>query len=183
MFGRSRYGPSACVFFVMGLFACGPVTSSLSAIVPSGIDLSGIWLLDEKQSDSPPDVSATLLREKAAEIEGKGSNSLASIYFAAHDFPVIAAPQLAIEQDSASIGISYGEGQHRDWVWGLQTRSEWQVDVGWDQTKLVIKSMVSHTFGVEHYQLQADRETLVVEVTIRAGGDRETYKRTYVKLR
>ena len=163
------------------LSSCGPATSSLNSSVPSGIDLTGIWVLDEGRSDSPPDQSAALQREKAAEIQGKSSNSLASMFFVVQDFPVVSANRLAIEQDADSIGISYGDGQHRDLIWGLQTRSEWRIDAGWEHTKLIVKSDVSHTSAVERYQLQSDGNTLVVDVSVRAGGDRETYRRTYVR--
>lgn len=162
--------------------SCGPASSTLSGVVPYGIDLSGVWILDAASSDSPPDNSAALLRLKAAEIEGKRSDSLGSIVYATQDFPVIAAERLSIEQDSSSIGISYGDGQHRDLIWGLQTRAEWKIDAGWEQTRLVIKSVVSHTTGIERYQLESGGETLLVDVSIRAGPDRRSFRRTYTRL-
>ena len=161
--------------------SCGPATSSLSSVVPYGIDLSGVWILDESRSDSPPDNEAALQRLKAAEIEGKRSDSFGSIIYATQDFPVISAERLTIEQDNSSIGISYGDGQHRDLIWGLQNRAEWKVDAGWEQSRLVVKSLVSHTSGVERYQLGVDGEILVVEVSVRAGPDRRSFRRTYTR--
>lgn len=163
------------------LISCGPATSSLSGVVPYGVDLTGVWILDESRSDEPPDNTEALQRLKAAEIEGKRSDSFGSIIYAAQDFPVIAASRLAIDQDESSIGISYGDGQHRDLIWGLQTRAEWKIDAGWEQTRLVVKSVVSHTSGTERYQLEADGNTLVVNVAVRAGPDRKSFRRTYTK--
>ena len=165
------------------LLGCGPASSSLSAVVPFGIDLTGMWVLDEARSDAPPDQEAALQRIKAEEIEGKQSSNLGSILYAAQDFPVISSQRLVIEQDATSIGISYGDGQHRDLIWGLQTRAEWKIDAGWEQNRLVVKSVVSHTTGTEKYQLQAGGETLVVDIAIRAGPDRRSFRRTFDKAR
>ena len=164
------------------LVNCGPASSSLSSVVPYGVDLTGIWVLDEARSDAPPNTDAALQRLKAAEIEGKRSDSFGSIIYATQDFPVISAERLTIEQDQSSIGISYGDGQHRDLIWGLQTRAEWKIDAGWEQTRLVVKSMVSHTTGIERYQLQSDGDTLVVDVSVRAGPDRRSFRRTFSKM-
>ena len=166
---------------VIVLASCGPPTTSLGTVVPFGFDLTGSWLVDEAQSDEAPDANAMLQREKSAEIEGKKSDSLASMYFLIRDFPIVSARRLTIEQDAESIGISYGEGQHRDLVWGLQSRAQWQLDAGWEGSHLVVKSVVSHSSVVERYQLQQDRTTLVVDVAVRAGGQRETYRRIFVK--
>ena len=163
------------------IVGCGPATSSLGSVVPPGIDLTGIWLLDSERSDAPPDTSEARERLKAIEIEGKKTAPLGSILYAAQDFPVISAERLAIEQDDRSIGISYGDGQHRDLVWGLQSRSEWKIDAGWDQARLIVRSAVSHTSGTERYQLAEDGKTLVVTVAIRAGPDRQSFRRTYFK--
>ena len=180
-----RVNRMACAVLVVSsvywAVSCGPASSSLSAVVPYGIDLTGVWILDEARSDAPPDNAAALQRLKAAEIEGKRSDSFGSIVYATQDFPVIAADRLSIEQDSSSIGISYGDGQHRDLIWGLQTRAEWKIDAGWEQTRLVIKSVVSHTTGIERYQLDSDSETLLVDVSIRAGPDRRSFRRTYTR--
>ncbi len=165
----------------MWVVSCGPATSSLSSVVPFGVDLSGVWVLDEARSDAPPDNEAALQRLKAAEIGGKRSDSFGSIIYATQDFPVIAADRLSIDQDSSSIGISYGDGQHRDLIWGLQTRAEWKVDAGWEQSRLVVKSVVSHTSGIERYQLGSNGETLLVDISIRAGPDRRSFHRTYTR--
>ena len=164
--------------FIVG---CGPATSSLGSVVPPGIDLTGIWVLDAERSNPPPDPADARERLKAIEIEGKKTAPLGSILYATQDFPVIAAERLAIEQDASSIGISYGDGQHRDLVWGLQTRSEWKIDAGWHQSKLFVKSAVSHTSGSERYELDAAGETLFVTVEIRAGPDRSSFRRTFTK--
>ena len=166
----------------LSLIGCGPASSSLSSIVPYGVDLTGVWVLDKSRSDEPPDNSEALQRLKAAEIEGKRSVSFGSILYATQDFPVIAAERLAIDQDDSSIGISYGDGQHRDLIWGLQTRAEWKVDAGWEQRQLVVKSVVSHTSGTERYQLESAGNVLVVNVAIRAGPDRRSFRRTYTKV-
>ena len=167
----------------MFVVSCGPASSSLSSVVPYGVDLSGVWILDELRSDAPPDNAEALRRLKVAEIEGKRSDSFGSIIYATQDFPVIAAERLSIEQDSSSIGISYGDGQHRDLIWGLQTRAEWKVDAGWEQAGLVVKSIVSHSSGTERYQLGSDGDTLLVDVSIRAGPDRRSFRRTYTRFR
>lgn len=172
-----------CALTCVTLFlaACGPPTSSLGLIVPYGVDLTGTWVLDESRSDAPLDTEAALLRAKAAEIDGKKANSQTSLYFAVQDFPVVQTSRMTIEQDADSIGISYGEGQYRDLIWGLQTRSQWRVDAGWDQSRFVVKSVVSHSSAVEKYALQPDAQTLVVDIAIRAGKEREMIRRIFVK--
>lgn len=170
------------LFALVGaLLGCGPPTSSLGGTTPAGVDLSGIWLLDQSRSDEPPDRKTAMQEAKANEIDGKRNNALSSMLFAAQDFPVISAERLVIEQDADSIGISYGEGLHRDLIWGLQTRAEWRIDAGWDSAHLVVKSLVSHTSATERYQVQSDGSELVVEVTIRSASSREHFKRTYVR--
>ena len=180
-----QLGKKECIPFVvctaLWLVNCGPASSSLSSVVPYGVDLTGVWVLDEARSDAPPNTEAARQRLKAAEIEGKRSDSFGSIIYATQDFPVISADRLTIEQDDSSIGISYGDGQHRDLIWGLQTRAEWKIDAGWEQARLVVKSVVSHTSGTERYQLGSDGKTLLVDVSIRAGPDRRSFRRTYTR--
>ena len=164
------------------LFGCGAPTSTLGGTTPAGIDLTGVWILDSARSDEPPDREKAMQKAKAEEIDGKRNNALSSMLFAAQDFPVISAERMVIEQDVDSIGISFGEGLHRDLIWGLQTRAEWRIDAGWDNSYLVVKSMVSHTSATERYQLRADGKELVVDVTIRSASSREHFKRTYTRL-
>ncbi len=171
----------AFAFFTGLLVGCGPSGSAFNIVVPPGIDLSGIWVLDKALSDAQPDRSKAQQRQKAAEIKGKSVNVLGSMFFAAQDFPVISADRISIEQDDESIGISYGDGQHRDLIWGLQKRASWKIDAGWERGRLIVQSMTSHTSGIERYQLRSDGEILLVEITIRTGGERKHLRRTFVR--
>ena len=172
---------AVALLFVSTIGCSSVKTSSLGGVVPSGVDLTGIWVLDESRSDVPPDTSEASKRERAASIRGKSSNSAASIYFASQDFPVISSERLKIEQDSDSIGILYGPGKHRDLIWGLQEKAAWEIDAGWENAKLIVKSSLSHTRGEEAYSLKPNNDTLVVDVRIRAGNDYESFTRTFVR--
>ena len=163
------------------LIACAATQSSLSSQVPSSIDLSGVWTLVEEFSAGDIDRVETQREFEEDSIDGKATSTLGSLYFAEQDFPIVGATQLEIQQDEHSIGILYGVGKYRDLVWGLQSRGEWKLDVGWQDRSLIIKSGISHSRGLETYRLDADNQTLQVSVQIRAGSERRTLRRTFTR--
>lgn len=164
------------------LVACGAAQSSFNTNVPSGIDLSGNWKVDLEQSDGGINRTESQREFEKASIDGKVSASLGSLYYAEQDFPIVGSERLEIQQDSRSIGILYGPGKYRDLVWGLQSRGEWEIDIGWQGSRLTIESSVSHSRGVETYELDPDGRTMRVTVQIKAGSERRTLRRAFVRV-
>ena len=175
----SRLAVYATVAFALN--GCGVASSTLSPDVPGTLDLSGIWVIDETQSDGSIDRIDSQRQFERDSIDGRASETLGSLYYAEQDFPIVSSTRLEIEQDEHSIGILYGVGKYRDLIWGLQERGEWKLDVGWQGAELLIKSSISHTRGLETYRLSADSMTLSVHIQIRAGGERRVLQRTFLR--
>lgn len=155
----------------------------LEEVNPQGVDLSGTWVLDEAASDS-----ATVLRskqrrrsddqvvERRREIVRAAGSGLA---FVTHDFQVLTAERITIEQNHDSMGIAHKPGVYRDVSWGERQRGLWEVYAGWEGTDLVIISKAPDLSVLERYK--ASRRSLVVEVTIEADGDDRIVNRVFTR--
>ena len=116
------------------LLACLGAVGCASTIdldhAPAGeFDLNGAWrLIPELSSGGPP---------QGAERYGRGD----ALSFLAHDFPVVRATEMHIEQNDDSMGVEFRPGGYRDVSWGNRQRGRWEVDAGWDEAgNLVIYS-------------------------------------------
>ena len=156
--------------------------TSLSEVPPPGLDLSGEWVVDEAESDPPPDVDAIRLREDRRVARGRQTDPTASGAFVAQDFPVLAATRLVIEQDRESMGVYYFRGDdsnYLDFTWGERERDFWQVRTGWQEGDLVILSERGGVEGTERFSLEQAGQRLRVRVAVDTGGEKVRSERVF----
>ena len=103
-------------------------------------------------------------------LRGRQRDARASSAFVVHDFPVVGATRMVIEQDDYSMGIDYAGGGYRDVTWGERTRNYWTVRAGWHDEALVIESRRDPIRGTETMRLEDGGRRLRVEVFVRTGG-------------
>ncbi|MDE0450640.1 MAG: hypothetical protein OXI90_02600 [Gammaproteobacteria bacterium] len=137
---------------------------------PSSFDLTGTWVLNESDSDAAPDPEEIRRREDLEVLHGRQRDAGASSAFVVHDFPVIGATRMVIEQDDYSMGIDYEGGGYRDVTWGERERSFWTIRAGWRDDALVIESRRDPIRGTETMRLESGGQQLRVEVFVRTGG-------------
>ena len=149
------------------LSACMPLNTN----VPASFDLTGHWVLDDLASDAPLDLDAIRRREDRKVARGRQSNPGGSAAFVLQDFPVLNATEIRIEQDSASMGIRYGDDTYRDVSWGERERDFWSVRTGWQDGSLVIRSTRGGTKGTEILVLEDAGERLRITVRVETEGE------------
>ena len=138
---------------------------------PSDFDLGGTWVLNELESDTAPDPDEIRRREDIDVLRGRQRDARASSAFVVHDFPVVGAARMVIEQDEYSMGIEYDSGAaYRDVTWGERTRNYWTVRAGWRNDALVIESRRDVISGTETMRLEEGGRQLRVEVFVKTGG-------------
>ncbi|HEY5644477.1 MAG TPA: hypothetical protein VIS76_00920 [Pseudomonadales bacterium] len=134
---------------------CGSVP--LDSSPPQRFDLNGRWVLDPARSDTE-------------QPRGRG--------FLSQDFPLLAAREIRIEQDSRSMGIEYAGGSYRDVTWGERRRGVWEVRAGWREGNLYIFSEAADVSALEIWQLSADGAELTIELRVK-GADAGRYQRVF----
>jgi len=137
--------------------------------VPAGFDMSGEWRLVPAESDLPP----TIL-----DLRARGG----MLHLVAQDFPILRARQMHVEQDRASMGISYDGSDYRDVSWGTRKRGLWEVEAGWLDGQLVIISRAEDADARETFQLAPDGLRLTLRVDISSSGERLSVTRTFVRI-
>ncbi len=169
--------------FLVLLVGCGGVP--LDETNPSNVNLSGTWLVNFNDSDVVPDLrdarperprrsgGASNVRQEALRI-ATGSG----LAFVAHDFQVLRADRLDIEQNRDSMGVQYSPGQYRDVSWGERQRGLWAVRAGWQEGELVVISEAKDLRVIERMRL-ISRERLQVAIYIMADGEEREYTRTF----
>ena len=169
------------ILLSLPLLACSGI--DLEEVNPQGVDLTGTWILDEGASDSTDGLRSKQRRrsdnqvvERRREIVRAAGSGLA---FVTHDFQVLTADRITIEQNHDSVGIAHKPGVYRDVSWGERQRGLWEVYAGWENSDLVIISKAPDLSVFERYK--AARQKLVVEVTIEADGDNRTINRVFTR--
>ena len=143
---------------------------------PSSFNLSGTWVLNEGESDAPPDTDEIRRKEDADVLRGRQHDALASSVFVVHDFPVVGATGMVIEQDDHSMGIDYAGGGYRDVTWGERVRDYWTIRAGWRDDALVIESSREPIRGTETMRLEDGGRQLRVEVFVRDRRPERAYR-------
>ena len=90
--------------------------------------------------------------------------------FVGHDFPVLAAKRMVVEQNADSMGIDHNPGGYRDLTWGERERGLWTIHAGWEDGVLVVYSRADDAKALERYSLPSANR-LRVQVTIDSGSD------------
>ena len=137
---------------------------------PPSFNLSGTWVLNEPKSDAAPDPDEIRRREDIDVLHGRQRDAQASSAFVVHDFPVVGATRMVIEQDDYSMGIEYADGVYRDVSWGERIRDYWTIRAGWRDDALVIESRRDPIRGTETMRLEDGGRRLRVEVFVKTGG-------------
>ena len=137
---------------------------------PPNFNLSGTWVLNELTSDAAPDPDEIRRLEDVDVLRGRQRDARASSAFVVHDFPVVGATRMVIEQDDYSMGIEYADGVYRDVSWGERIRDYWTIRAGWRDDALVIESRRDPIRGTETMRLEDGGRRLRVEVFVKTGG-------------
>jgi hypothetical protein len=180
---RLAVGGFALLLLLLGACSAAPLDPS----PPQGFDLAGDWVLQADLSDAapgphqleapPPPIPGSSRGNRGGRQSPRGG-----LAFVAHDFPVLKARRMTIEQNPDSMGIEYDRGRYRDVSWGERTRGLWTVQAGWDDAgELVIRSDASDAKAVERYLLSSNGETLTVLVRIDAGSQKVDVQRVYTR--
>lgn len=162
----------------------------LSPQTPPGYNLTGAWELDQQTSDATPDLrpgmarrgdrSRTPRQEQRAEIRGALGSALA---FIVHDFQVLNATRMEIEQNRDSMGVRYVPGIYRDVTWGERQRGLWEVNAGWEEGDLVVLSKADGMQVLERMRLSDAGTLLTITATIEADGDDQVVTRVFRRRR
>ena len=113
------------------------------------------------------------VREELKRI-GRGSG----LAFIAHDFQVLKAKRLKIEQGSDSMGVQHWPGVYRDVTWGQRERGLWEVYAGWELNDLLIQSSSKDMRVLERYR-QENKDQLRVQISINADGETIELQRVF----
>ncbi|MGI9325246.1 MAG: hypothetical protein ACR2PZ_08520 [Pseudomonadales bacterium] len=165
------------------LLGCG--SKPLAPAPPQQFDLSGTWLLQADLSDAPP--GQRQLETLPPPIPGASRSRErrkpgGGLAFVAHDFPVLVARRMVIEQNADSMGIEYDRGAYRDISWGERTRGLWTVTTGWDdEGQLVVRSKAKDADAVETMTLSTNGQSLTVHLEIEAGQQDVDVRRVFSK--
>ncbi|MEC8500030.1 MAG: hypothetical protein VXY62_01515 [Pseudomonadota bacterium] len=145
-------------------------------------DLTGTWQLDIDASDSTDAIKGKpprglrpnySVQEEMRRI-GRGSG----LAFIAHDFQVLKAKRLKIEQSGDSMGVQHWPGVYRDVTWGQRDRGLWKVYAGWEQNDLLIQSKSKDMGVLERYQLLGN-DQLNIQITVNADGETIDLRRVF----
>ncbi len=162
----------------------------LSDINANGVVFTGDWVLDADRSDVSPNFRKAVRRgevrdgvEPRARTRGRngGVSPLGSgISFVTHDFQVLDAEALVIEQSADSMGVRYTPGVYRDVSWGERQRGLWEVYAGWEGDDIVILSEAPDLRVTERFALR-DRDRLLITVEVRADGEEFEVNRHFTR--
>ena len=168
---------------LVALAACSEI--QLDERAPGGYEISGVWLLDEARSDAVPDLSKLPARNKQRLSSRQRAIDIAlgsPLTFIAHDFQILGANRLDIEQNRDSMGVRYHPGVYRDVSWGQRQRGLWEVDAGWFEGDLVVRSSADGLLVMETFVAEAS-DRLLVEIYIEADDiEPVTYARRFERL-
>ncbi|MDA1075120.1 MAG: hypothetical protein O3A63_10225 [Proteobacteria bacterium] len=170
---------TAWVLLTLSLAACSSI--DLEETIPLVFDLNGEWQINHELSDLPPDQRKMMEQAQRRDMEHRPNSSNRAIRnagsamsFVNHDFPVLVANEMKIEQNADSMGIRYDKGAYRDVSWGYRERGLWEVTAGWSvEGNLVIYSETDDAEVTETYSLQDGRKRLVVVIQVDV--DRENF--------
>ena len=172
---------------MLTIFMVGCSSIQLDDVSPTGKSFTGVWVLDFADSDEVPDLRNRVAKPRARlpglsggqssnrSIRRPGAGS--ELSFVVHDFQVLGADKMEIEQGAQSMGIRYFPGVYRDVSWGERQRGLWEVVSGWEEDKLIIFSRAGSMQVHEAFTGNANR--LSVVVTIEADDETFKYRRVF----
>lgn len=175
-----------CLIALIGLWGCSGI--ELEEQAPTTVRLTGQWALDVEASDVIPDFRNRPIKSRriSGQHSGEGNRpdysdldpSRSGMTFVAHDFEVLTAERLVIEQSGDSMGVRYVPGVYRDISWGTKQRGLWEVYAGWEGRDAVVISKAKRLNVVERFMLQTE-DRLVIRIQINADGDKVAVNRVF----
>ena len=172
----------AVTCFAFAIPGCSGI--DLDTVNPVGVSLSGQWLVDFGDSDLVPDLRNRPQGRPSRRVQGSVNREAlrvadgSALAFIAHDFQVLRADKLTIEQNRDSMGLDYQPGVYRDVSWGERQRGLWEVQAGWEEQQLVIISKARNMRVEERLQLISP-DLLEVRVNIDADGEQLEFLRVF----
>jgi hypothetical protein len=171
-----------CLIALISLAGCSGI--ELEERAPTTVRLTGQWALDVEASDEIPDFRNRPI--KSRRITGQRNSpdysdldpSRSGMTFIAHDFEVLTAERLVIEQSGDSMGVRYVPGVYRDISWGTKQRGLWEVYAGWEGRDAVVISKAKRLNVVERFRLQTE-DRLTIRIQINADGDEVVVNRVF----
>ena len=176
------YGMIVIACLVIATIGCTGI--NLDTVNPVGVNLSGQWLVDFSDSDVVPDLRNRPQGKPSRRVQGSVNREAlrvadgSALAFIAHDFQVLRADKLTIEQNRDSMGLDYQPGVYRDVTWGERQRGLWEVQAGWEEQQLVIISNARNMRVEERLQMVGS-DLLEVQVYIDAGGEQLEFLRVF----
>jgi len=133
-------GLRLALIFCRALIVCGSLVAAgctnLSVEAPASVDFTGHWIINTGLSDTPP----------------------------ARGNPALRAREMTIEQDATSMGIDYANSAYRDISWGKRSRAGYEIEAGWEQSTLVVRSKAQRRSITETYRLVKGNNRLYLQV-------------------
>ena len=175
---------TVCFLSALFLFGCTGVDLAPQSV--SNVDFSGTWLIDFGDSDSAPDLRDQGKRELYRRARSPVSREAlrlgdgSGLTFIAHDFQVLSADKVDIEQSRDSMGIRYYPGIYRDISWGDRQRGLWEVEAGWEENELVVISTAKDLRVVERF-VWTSQDRMRVNVAIDADGEDMAFARSFYR--
>lgn len=175
---------------VLALVGCSGPKLSLQPTQP--VDLSGRWQAIEvvgqetiqaiMEAGAGLDLPAGVGKNGQIVMKGRGRGMDVmmggGLAFVAHDFQVLEATEITIEQGNRSMGVKHEPGVYRDVTWGKRERGAWAIYAGWENTELVILSTSSGLKVAERYSL-SEPERLIVKIDMRVDGQNISIERQF----
>ena len=175
--------------FSTGLALTACATGSLYT-TPESTDFSGSWILDEENSDTvflrpdfkkakggngrrPPNSGRGAQANRKPGAGNKPANSPQLT-------PAMVARAMTIEMDETSMGISYPKDTYRDVDWGKREVRNTEIDAGWQENQLVIKTKSSRGTLVETYELVDNGQRLLQTISIKGARFSRDYQRQFL---
>ena len=168
------------LFLICCVTACGGI--DLAPEVPQGFNLTGEWVLDPERSDATPDFRDGLHGPKKPQSRREVIRMAlgSALSFIVHDFQILSANRLEIEQGARSMGIMHVPGVYRDITWGERERGLWTVHAGWELDDLLLISEANDMRVTERLALKGDRLTVTIQV--QADDGENTFTRVFNRL-
>lgn len=89
---------------------------------------------------------------------------------------------MIIEQTGATMGINYSGFPYRDVSWGKRTRGTFEVNAGWLEDDLHIRSKRGRMVITEVYRLSSDQQQLQLIVSFRGGSQSgQSFSRVFAR--
>ena len=183
--GRTTLSRISAAFALVLLLGCGGI--DLAPVPTTLTQLGGVWQLDVSASDDaapsmrPDSTRRSRSGRMSTDAEIRRIRRGSGLDFVAHDFHILDATMLEIEQGKLSMGIAHRPGVYRDITFGERDRGLWTVRAGWQERDLVIQSKTKGIEVLERYRLLGD-DYLSVEVRIQADGNDRSLVRAYRRI-